>query len=89
MATKKPKQPKPSGRTGRPSKSEGAAATSQVNLRLTPADRALLDAIQAQEQARMDELRVPMQVSPADALRILLRDAAERRGLVEPVAKAS
>lgn len=75
-------------RMGRPTKSTGAAATSQVNLRLTPADRALLDAIQAQEQKTAD--RLGLVLSPADTFRILLRQEAERRGLVDvPMDRAS
>lgn len=84
MAPKKIKKT----RMGRPTKSTGAAATSQVNLRLTPADRALLDAIQAQEQKMAD--RLGLVLSPADTFRILLRQEGERRGLLDaPVAKAS
>lgn len=74
------KKPAPKHPGGRPPKG-GEAATRKVTLSLTTADSALLNAIQAQEQERMDRLRVPMQVSPADALRIVLRDEAERRGI--------
>jgi hypothetical protein len=78
------KQPKPkatTGRLGRPAKSTGGVADFIVGLRLSPPDRALLEAIQAEEQKRVTELGLPMQVSPADALRIMLRSEGKRRGL--------
>ena len=83
MASKKTSK----ARMGRPTKTTGAAATSQVNLRLTPADRALLDAIQAQEQGVADKLGLTL--SPADTFRIILRREAERRGLSASMAQAS
>ncbi len=75
-------------RAGRPPKG-GEAAVDRVTLRLTPADRELLDSIQAQEQEAASRLGITL--SSADALRIALRREAERRGLVEAstVAKAS
>jgi hypothetical protein len=86
MATRKPTHTKrpgpPKGSGGRPTKSAGTATAEQVSVRLIPADLDILRAIQAQEQARMDELGVPMQVSPADAVRIILRAEGKRRGLV-------
>ena len=86
MATKKTPAPRrpgpPKGQGGRPAKSAGTSTTEQVNVRLIPADLDILHAIQAQEQARMDELGIPMQVSPADAVRIILRAEGKRRGLV-------
>jgi hypothetical protein len=71
----------PKGRGGRPTKSGEIATTEQINVRLIPKDLDLLHAIQAQEQARMDDLGVPMRVSPADTVRILLRAEGKRRGL--------
>lgn len=71
----------PKGQGGRPAKNAGTATTEQVSVRLIPADLALLRAIQAQEQERMDQMGVPMQVSPADAVRIILRAEGKRRGL--------
>jgi hypothetical protein len=75
-------------RTGRPPKS-AEPTVDRVTLRLTRADRELLDSIQAQEQEAASRLGITL--SSADALRIALRREAERRGLVEasPVAKAS
>lgn len=87
MATKN--QPKPKKRMGRPAKSESGATVAQVSLRLIESDRALLDAIRVQEQQRVDGMGLPMQVSPADALRILLRSEAKRRGLLAETAIAS
>jgi hypothetical protein len=85
MASKKtptPRRPGPAkGQGGRPAKSTGTSTTEQVNVRLIPADLALLHAIQAQEQERMDQMGVPMQVSPADAVRIILRAEGKRRGI--------
>jgi hypothetical protein len=65
-------------RAGRPPKGS-EAAVDRVTLRLTPADRELLSAIQAQEQEAADRLGITL--SPADALRIALRREGERRGL--------
>jgi len=73
----------PKGQGGRPTKNAGTATTEQISVRLIPADLAILRAIQEQEQARMDGLGVPMQVSPADAVRIILRAEGKRRGLVD------
>lgn len=79
--------PPAKSRAGRPPKG-GEAANQRVNVRLTDADSALLDAIRVQEQEAADRLGITL--SPADALRIALRREAERRGLVDaPVAKAS
>lgn len=87
MATKS----KPKNRGGRPTKSPAGPVITQVNARLTAEDLALLTALQAQEQARLDSMgTVRVRVSPADTLRIALRREAERRGLLEaPVAQAS
>lgn len=79
MATKK--QPKPKVRQGRPPKSPSGSTVAQVNLKLIESDRAILEAIRAEEQARADQLGLPVHLSPADALRILLRSEGKRRGL--------
>jgi len=89
MATKpKPKQ----GRPGRPTKSPAGPATTQVNLKLTAQEDALLAALQEREQARIDSLGagLPVHVGRADTLRIALLREAARQGLVDTsVAKAS
>ena len=73
-------------RTGRPPKS-AEPTVDRVTLRLTRADRELLNSIQAQEQEAAS--RLGLTLSSADALRIALRREAERRGLVQETRAAS
>lgn len=89
MAAKKTPKNKPATRGkhpgGRPPKDAHGAADHIIGLRLTPPDKALLDAIVGQEQ---DKLRaagmmtaVAGLVRPADVLRSMIREEAQRRGL--------
>lgn len=83
MVTKK--QPKPKARMGRPPKSAGGAAEYNVGLRLAPPDKALLEAILADEQVKLRESGIMSAVAdllrPADLVRSLIREEAKRRGL--------
>lgn len=73
-------------RTGRPPKGD-APTVDRVTLRLTRADRKVLDALRAQEQETANQLGLTL--SSADVLRLVLRREAERRGIIEPMAQAS
>lgn len=87
MASKNTHAKPRTGRTGRPPKGD-APTVDRVTLRLTRADREVLEALRAQEQKTANSLGLTL--SSADVLRLALRREAERRGLVEaPVAKAS
>ena len=81
---------KTNGRRGRPARAASGPSETQVNLKLSPDEEAILTALQAREQARIDTLKtgLPMRVGRADVLRIFLHREAERAGLVD-VATAS
>lgn len=78
---------------GRP-KQGPEAASLVVTTRWTPSDKALLETLIASERARLEAAGImsgtAARVAAADVLRSLVRQEAERRGLLEaPVAQAS
>ena len=81
----------PSKRTGRPLK--GDAPTEHVrSIRFTDDDVEMIKAIIANEQARVQRQGgLQVRMTWADVLRSLVRQEAQRRGLLEgaPVAQAS
>lgn len=81
MATK-PSKPAPRGKPGRPRKSAAEASKPRA-VRFTPEDCEIIEAIIADEEARArKENRLQSRVSLGDVLRSLVRQEAERRGLV-------
>ena len=57
-------------------------------LRLTDEDQALLDALVAHEQAALTAQGLAVQMTAADVMRSLLRQAAEARGVTSSKAKS-
>lgn len=72
-------------RTGRPVKPAGQVAGNVLTTRWTDADKATLDALIADERARLEAAGIlrdsAARVAAADVLRSLVRQEAERRGL--------
>lgn len=86
MAAKKNK-PKTAARpTGRPPATPGKPTAHLVGLRLTDEDRDLLEAVTVHDRAQMIASGTPATLasrfSHVDALRALLHEGAQRRGLV-------
>jgi hypothetical protein len=69
---------RPAARRGRPPKA-ATATTDRITLRLTEADKEIIEAIQAKEQAAADKLGLTL--SASDALRIALRREGKRLGV--------
>lgn len=91
MASPKPSKPGPRGKPGRPRKSPSEASKVRA-VRFTPEDCEMIDAIIADEQERVKGAKgLQARLSLADVLRSLVRQEAERRGLLEAetVAQAS
>lgn len=84
MAAKKTR--KNSG--GRPPKGGGETASLTLTTRWTPTDKALLEVLVSSERRRLEAAGIlpvaASRVAAADILRSLVRQEAERRGLVEP-----
>ena len=85
MASKKTK---PAARPmGRPPATPGKPTAHLVGLRLTDDDRRLLDAVTEHDRAKMiGEGTLPTlasRFSHVDALRVLLHEGAQRRGLLQ------
>ena len=81
----KKSKPKPApARTGRPPKGEGAAEH-LMSIRWTEADKAMLDALVADERAKLEGHGIlpdaAARVAAADVIRSLVRQEVQRRGL--------
>lgn len=86
---KQSKRPGPAkGQGGRPPKAPGEVATHAISTRWTDTDKALLDALVDAERARLREVGLlpasADRVTAADVLRSLVRQEAQRRGLLAP-----
>lgn len=88
MATKRPAKNKPQRPMGRPPATPGKPTAHLVGLRLTEEDRALLDAVTEHDRASMVAAgtlpTLAARFSHVDALRVLLHEGAQRRGLLAP-----
>jgi hypothetical protein len=84
-AVKPPRKPV-AKRTGRPAKQAGEVAGNVLTTRWTDSDKAALDALIADERARLEAAGIlrdsAARVAAADVLRSLVRQEVERRGLV-------
>lgn len=74
---------------GRPPKGGGGETASlTLTTRWTPTDKALLEVLVSSERRRLEAAGIlpvaASRVAAADILRSLVRQEAERRGLVEP-----
>lgn len=85
MAAKKTVRAKPASPRGRPPATPGQPTSHLVGLRLTDEDRALLEAVTAHDRAAMIAAgtlpTLAARFTHVDALRVLLREGAQRRGL--------